>query len=320
MTRTVSVFDIDLPPGVAFIRSLGRAGVPTIAHSSSRTAAGRLSRYAARSAAVHRCTAPTSSSTGSPSSCRRGRSTSSPRRRTGDVLRRRRHRQAGRRCPRRRPPAAPTTCGRASSRTASTPPCAGWVSGTRGGDAHDARRGAEGRRANRLSGRGRAAVPCRGVGTRRGIVARSRAELELCFRPYPIDAFQDSVLREEPEIALPIVQRYYELGTVEVISVTGCLGRDGELLTLCALAQGAPVAAPPRCGHAVRAVAAAAVHGRRRRGGPAACSGRVSSSWRCSSSGRPVSTGPSTSIRGASVRCHSTWRSAPTCPCGGTAR
>ena len=46
MMRTVSIFDIDLPPGVAFIRSLARAGIPVVAYSSSATAAGRLSRYA----------------------------------------------------------------------------------------------------------------------------------------------------------------------------------------------------------------------------------------------------------------------------------
>src|SRR3954453_17328918 len=42
--RTVTVFDIDLPPGLAFIRSLGRAGVPVVACSSRRTAAGYGSR------------------------------------------------------------------------------------------------------------------------------------------------------------------------------------------------------------------------------------------------------------------------------------
>ena len=44
--RDVTVFDIDLPPGLAFIRSLGRAGVPVVACSSRPGAAGRLSRHA----------------------------------------------------------------------------------------------------------------------------------------------------------------------------------------------------------------------------------------------------------------------------------
>ena len=43
--RTVTVFDIDLPPGIAFIRSLARAGVPVVGCSSKRFATGRFSRY-----------------------------------------------------------------------------------------------------------------------------------------------------------------------------------------------------------------------------------------------------------------------------------
>ena len=44
--RTVAVFDADLPPGVAFLRSLGQAGVPVTAYATSRFTAGRFSRYA----------------------------------------------------------------------------------------------------------------------------------------------------------------------------------------------------------------------------------------------------------------------------------
>ena len=46
MTRSVAVFDVDLPTGVAFVRSLGRAGVRTEIYSAERRAAGRFSRYA----------------------------------------------------------------------------------------------------------------------------------------------------------------------------------------------------------------------------------------------------------------------------------
>ena len=41
----VAVFDAELPTGLAFIRSLGRAGVPFIAYSSDDRAMGRRSRY-----------------------------------------------------------------------------------------------------------------------------------------------------------------------------------------------------------------------------------------------------------------------------------
>ena len=56
--------------------------------------------------------------------------------------------------------------------------------------------------------------------------------MALCFESFPIDDHQHAVLREEPDIALPIVQQYYDLGTVDVISVSGCLDRDGEVLAL----------------------------------------------------------------------------------------
>ena len=46
LSRSVAVFDIDLPPGVSFLRSLGRAGAPVRAYSADRKAAGRSSRYA----------------------------------------------------------------------------------------------------------------------------------------------------------------------------------------------------------------------------------------------------------------------------------
>ena len=46
LTRSVAVFDIDLPPGVSFMRSLGRAGAPVRAFSADRKAAGRSSRFA----------------------------------------------------------------------------------------------------------------------------------------------------------------------------------------------------------------------------------------------------------------------------------
>ena len=48
----------------------------------------------------------------------------------------------------------------------------------------------------------------------------------------PLEDGQHAVLRHDPDLALPVVQRYHELGTVNVISVTGCLDRDGTVLAL----------------------------------------------------------------------------------------
>ena len=42
---TVAVFDVALPPGLAFIRSLGHRGVPLRAYASQQRPAGRYSRY-----------------------------------------------------------------------------------------------------------------------------------------------------------------------------------------------------------------------------------------------------------------------------------
>ena len=38
--------DVDLPPGVAFVRSLGRAGAPVRVCTADRGAPGRFSRHA----------------------------------------------------------------------------------------------------------------------------------------------------------------------------------------------------------------------------------------------------------------------------------
>ena len=69
-----------------------------------------------------------------------------------------------------------------------------------------------------------------GVGPARGLVAETPAELAGAFVPYGLDQFQSIVLRHDPDLALPVLQRYHQLGSVDVVSVTGCLAPDGELL------------------------------------------------------------------------------------------
>ena len=68
-----------------------------------------------------------------------------------------------------------------------------------------------------------------GVGLRRGAVVNTADVLASTFRPWPIRPGNDSVLAVDPDVALPLVQHYYELGTADVISVTGYLDRAGEL-------------------------------------------------------------------------------------------
>jgi D-aspartate ligase len=71
-----------------------------------------------------------------------------------------------------------------------------------------------------------------GLGTRRGIVIANAAAMASTFRPWPLRGSNDAVLEHEPGIRMPLLQRYFELGTVEVISVSGYLARDGSLLAL----------------------------------------------------------------------------------------
>jgi predicted ATP-grasp superfamily ATP-dependent carboligase len=40
------------------------------------------------------------------------------------------------------------------------------------------------------------------------------------------------VLAHDPDVAVPLVQHYHELGTVDVVSVSGYLGQDGRLVAL----------------------------------------------------------------------------------------
>ena len=126
-----------------------------------------------------------------------------------------------------------------------------------------------------------------GVGLRRGAVVNTADVLASTFRPWPIRPGNDSVLAVDPDVALPLVQHYYELGTADVISVTGYLDRDRR--------AGRRWATPARS----RSRRAGSVWGRcsnrwpRRRSPtlPSTSSGRSrapgSSSSRCSSSGRP---------------------------------
>ena len=100
---------------------------------------------------------------------------------------------------------------------------------------------------------------------------------------------QQTVRRRVPGLCLPLVQRYYDLGTVDVVSVSGCLA-GGEVLALhhsrkiaqapARLGVGSmfePLGPQPFTEAAVEAVRDRARH-------------RASSSSRCSSIGRPAST------------------------------
>ena len=71
-----------------------------------------------------------------------------------------------------------------------------------------------------------------GVGISRGVIAHDESELRAAFTPYELDRHQSSALAHDPDIAWPLVQKIVGGNDSEVISVTGCLGRDGDVLAL----------------------------------------------------------------------------------------
>jgi biotin carboxylase len=230
--RPVAVFDVTLPPAVAFIRSLGRAGVPVIAHTSQRIAAGLFSRHvtakrrspspsrtdefiawlaaeldrgaidlvAPTSDRIAFCVAAAAESLGRPASDFGHPSPDSVRtalfkHRLSAALQ-----EVGFPTP---PWATPTTLAETCDA------------------AHDL--------GYPLVLKPRSHV---GVGPIRGAVVTGADQLARAFKPYRLTGGQEAVLVHDRDLALPLVQRYHELGSVEVISVTGCLDVDGTVLAL----------------------------------------------------------------------------------------
>ena len=299
--RDVTVFDIDLPPGLAFIRSLGRAGVPVVACSARPTAAGRLSRHAT---AWRRCppvqdsdrfidwlthqlgsgaidlVAPTSDCV---MFC------------VAEAIERlgRHHDEVGHPDPER-----VRTC-LVKDRFASALASCGFPSPPAGVPASL-------RDALRLADEIGYPVVLKprthvGIGTDRGIVIHSPEELRAAYRPFVSGLEHRTVRRRVPGLGLPLVQRYYDLGTIDIVSISGCLA-GGEVLALHHSRKIAQAPARLGVGSMFEPVRTAAVHGGRRPRRAPACSDRASSSSRCSSIGPPASTTPSTSTHAGSGR------------------
>jgi predicted ATP-grasp superfamily ATP-dependent carboligase len=63
-------------------------------------------------------------------------------------------------------------------------------------------------------------------------VLRTPDDLRAAYRPFVSGLEHRTVRRHVPGLGLPVLQRYHDLGTVDVISVSGCLGGGGEVLAL----------------------------------------------------------------------------------------
>ena len=230
--RSVAVFDVSLPPAVAFIRSLGRAGVPVVAYAYQRAAAGRFSRDLA---ARRSCPSPARTDEFvawlageldrgaidlvAPTSDRvtfcaveAAESLGRPAAQVGHP----------------NPEATRTALfkhrfGAAMRRVGFPTPC--WATPTTRVEARSA--------ADEIGYpvvlKPRSHV---GVGATRGSVVRTADQLERAFVPHPLNGGHAAVLRHDPDLSMPLIQRYHELGTVEVVSVTGCLDREGRPLAV----------------------------------------------------------------------------------------
>ncbi len=67
-----------------------------------------------------------------------------------------------------------------------------------------------------------------GVGLDRGNVVRTRSELESLFRPYPVPPGQRSVIERYPELSLPMLQQYLDPAEHEVVSISGYVSPQGD--------------------------------------------------------------------------------------------
>ena len=229
--RAVAAFDVHLSPAVVFMRSLGALGVPIVAYSNGRSAGGRYSKYVTE----RRWCPPRSGSeefvtwlTGAIDHdidlialmldllvFSAGQAMDRLQRSTTEVG---------------LPPASGLrTClfkGRFADALANlgfpTPPAAIPASLPEAIAAAD-------RIGYPLVIKPRSHV---GIGSHRGVSVSSRRELEATYRRYDIPTGQAAALRHVPQLALPILQKYFDPGTVDVISLTGCLDQDGTVLAL----------------------------------------------------------------------------------------
>ena len=103
------------------------------------------------------------------------------------------------------------------------------------GDAGEPRGGACRRRGARLSVDAQATSHV-GIGTMRGAVVRSDDELAR-VRAVLHQCRERLRSRHVPELPWPILQRYFALGSVDVISLCGCFDEDGKLVALPAPAR-----------------------------------------------------------------------------------
>ena len=232
--NAVAVFDVALPPGVAFIRSLGRLGVPIIAYSNMKRAAGRFSKYTTdfRSCPdMHHADAFISWLIGeyergeiefvAPTSDFISFVVAEVDEQLGTDL-------AGR-VGVERAGAAVRDCLFKDRFSVALEdigfPVPQWATPTTTKQAiADARR-----IGYPVVLKPRSHI---GIGAARGVIAENDAELEESFVPYHVGETQSSASRHDPNLGIPILQEMIDRPSLDCVSITGCLDRDGEVLAV----------------------------------------------------------------------------------------
>lgn len=227
--RRVAVFDVEIPPGVAFVRSLGAHGVPVTAYSHHRRPAGRYSKHVG---AFHRCppvdetdafvewlveemradridlVAPTSDDVVfnlAEAGARLGRDVGlPPRSALLDVLLKNRFADAMDRAGFPTPPTAlPTSVEEALDAAAAI----GYP----------------------VVLKPRSHV---GIGRTRGTVVRTPEGLREAFGAFDLWTTPSCLLADDPQLAMPILQAYVDRPDAGIVSVSGCLDADGALVAV----------------------------------------------------------------------------------------
>ncbi len=71
-----------------------------------------------------------------------------------------------------------------------------------------------------------------GVGVVRGAIIRNDSDLAAAMIEYDLGDRHQTATAHDPNLAWPLLQQFIDRPNLEVISVTGCIGRDGEVLAL----------------------------------------------------------------------------------------
>lgn len=230
----VAVFDVALPPGVAFIRSLGRLGVPVIAYSNLPRAAGRFSKYTTEFRSCPDLYHADEFIAWLIGEYERGEfEFVAP---TSDFI--------------------AFVVGEVDERLGTD--LAGGVGGQRGGAAvRDClfkdrfsvvlddvgfpvpQWSAPTTTEQAIADARRIGYPVVlkprshiGIGAARGVIAGSDAQVEASFVPYHVGDQQTAASRHDPDLGFPIVQEMIDRASLDCVSITGCLGRDGEVLAV----------------------------------------------------------------------------------------